>query len=163
FINIIKSTTIGYSSVTVDDCDVDCEYKTPEYILLPVYTAGVKYRDEEYTFVINGQTGKVVGKLPASTVKKVLFPMGFYALFAAAFVGLSLLCGFPFEDLYAAAPFILAFIPTAIIGKSMSSQMSSIVEQKTAQQFIVPDKFVLTGKTDVKYKSSRRVVHHNKS
>ncbi len=39
---------------------------TYKHILLPVYHSVYKYKDKEYPFVINGQTGKVYGKYPIS-------------------------------------------------------------------------------------------------
>ncbi len=47
----------------------DLSYK---HILLPVYHSVYRYKDKEYPFVINGQTGQVFGKYPVS-VWKVLW------------------------------------------------------------------------------------------
>ena len=37
------------------------------YLLLPVYLFNIRYHDQDYSFAVNGQTGKVVGSLPNSS------------------------------------------------------------------------------------------------
>lgn len=55
---------------------------TFKHILLPIWIATYRYRGEPYRFLVNGQTGKVVGSAPYSWVKIVLF-----VLVVAAIVG----------------------------------------------------------------------------
>lgn len=40
-----------------------------KYLLLPVWMACFKYKDKIYKFMVNGQTGKVAGKIPISPLK----------------------------------------------------------------------------------------------
>ena len=40
-----------------------------EHGLLPVWMLYTKWKDKNYLFAMNGQTGKVVGDLPVSWVK----------------------------------------------------------------------------------------------
>ena len=40
-----------------------------EYVLLPVWFFSTKYRNKIYNYALNGQTGKVVGKIPLSQSK----------------------------------------------------------------------------------------------
>lgn len=44
----------------------DCTYK---YVLLPIYIGHFRYSNKLYNFYINGQNGKVSGKVPYSTLK----------------------------------------------------------------------------------------------
>jgi DNA-directed RNA polymerase subunit RPC12/RpoP len=46
---------------------------TFKHVLLPIWIAVFRYNDKPYQFLINGQTGEVVGKAPWSIVKIVLF------------------------------------------------------------------------------------------
>ena len=39
------------------------------YALLPVWVYNYKYKGEDFTFHVNGQTGKIVGKVPLSKAK----------------------------------------------------------------------------------------------
>jgi DNA-directed RNA polymerase subunit M/transcription elongation factor TFIIS len=45
---------------------------TYKYLLLPVWTSHFKYNNQVYTFMINGQTGRVAGNTPISVPKVVL-------------------------------------------------------------------------------------------
>lgn len=40
-----------------------------ELIVLPIWISSYRYRDEVYRFLVNGQTGEVVGKAPVSKLK----------------------------------------------------------------------------------------------
>lgn len=50
-------------------------YKT-KYVMLPVWILNVNYHNKKYTFAVNGQTGKVVGKLPVDKLKLILVAFG---------------------------------------------------------------------------------------
>lgn len=52
------------------------------YILLPVWVCGYKFRDKIWSFLVNGRTGKATGKVPVSVPKAVCT-----AVFAAAVIG----------------------------------------------------------------------------
>lgn len=41
------------------------------YMLLPVWMLVSRYKDKDYLFAMNGQTGKIVGELPCSTGQSV--------------------------------------------------------------------------------------------
>lgn len=45
---------------------------TYKYLLLPVWISSYKYKDKVYRFMVNGQTGKVSGKIPLSIPKIVI-------------------------------------------------------------------------------------------
>ncbi|MBR6887371.1 MAG: hypothetical protein IKN16_02880, partial [Selenomonadaceae bacterium] len=44
------------------------------YAMVPVWILTTRYQDKPYTFMMNGQTGKVVGSLPYDTTKAFLYP-----------------------------------------------------------------------------------------
>jgi DNA-directed RNA polymerase subunit RPC12/RpoP len=46
---------------------------TFKHVLLPVWIAAYRYRNKVYRFLVNGQTGEVVGKAPWSWIKITLF------------------------------------------------------------------------------------------
>jgi hypothetical protein len=58
-----------------------------KHVLLPVWVAAFRYRDKVYQFLVNGQTGKVVGKAPISFMKVLLL----IAVIVAVVVGIVLL------------------------------------------------------------------------
>lgn len=60
--------TIGKYTVTrLANKNVDINFKDIQYILLPVWMLTIKYKEKLYTFAMNGQTGKMVGKIPISS------------------------------------------------------------------------------------------------
>lgn len=55
------------------------------YMLLPVWMLVSRYKDRDYLFAMNGQTGKIVGELPCSTGQMVKwFMVIFFVVFAVA-------------------------------------------------------------------------------
>jgi DNA-directed RNA polymerase subunit RPC12/RpoP len=67
-----KSLFSGYSGITVKSENVNISKHDSQYVMLPVWMLNVKHGDKKYTFAINGQTGKVSGKLPMSGGKLAL-------------------------------------------------------------------------------------------
>lgn len=49
---------------------------TYKYLLLPVWISSYKYQDKVYQFMVNGQTGKVSGKIPISIPKVIITVLG---------------------------------------------------------------------------------------
>lgn len=60
-----------------------------KYVILPVWICLYKYNNKEYKFMVNGETGKVVGKTPISPIKVafvVLLVIAFIILLMYAFM-----------------------------------------------------------------------------
>lgn len=55
----------GYDSVqSENDCAFVKGASNVHYAMVPVWILTTRYKDEPYTFMMNGQTGEVVGSLP---------------------------------------------------------------------------------------------------
>ena len=54
---------------------------TFKYILAPIWIANYKFGDKEYSFAVNGQTGKVSGSSPISPIKVILTILAVIAVF----------------------------------------------------------------------------------
>ncbi len=65
----IRSTMSHYTTVNYTDKRIDTQSKQAVYTLFPVWVLHYDYNRLEYTFAMNGQTGKVVGKPPLSKGK----------------------------------------------------------------------------------------------
>lgn len=65
----MRRTVNGYLTVNVTSSDILFTRNEIRYALLPVWFMNTRFRDKNYTFVINGQTGKMSGKLPISRAK----------------------------------------------------------------------------------------------
>ncbi|QHW35101.1 TFIIB-type zinc ribbon-containing protein [Paenibacillus rhizovicinus] len=83
----ISSTVSGYTTVNYTDKHIDTNMKQADYVLLPVWMVRYNFNRTEYTFAMNGQTGKVVGKPPTSKAKVAAW---FAGVSAVSFLGLKL-------------------------------------------------------------------------
>ena len=71
--SLLRGTVHGYSTVSVQEMQVQIRQSHWEYSLLPVWM--LTYRDRKdrlYTYAMNGYTGKVYGELPVSMGKLML-------------------------------------------------------------------------------------------
>ncbi|MBE5866702.1 MAG: hypothetical protein E7292_10920 [Lachnospiraceae bacterium] len=66
---LAKSQVVGYSSVRQVNNNITVKSAAQKYGLLPVWKYMYTYKDKEYPFYVNGQTGKIVGSVPISTSK----------------------------------------------------------------------------------------------
>jgi hypothetical protein len=62
-----RKTVSGYNSVTPQSSSVQFSGGTVRYALFPVWMLNTKYNGQMYAFAMNGQTGKLIGKLPVDT------------------------------------------------------------------------------------------------
>lgn len=65
----LNSTINGYTSVTYHRKDIRIRKKHADYTLMPVWMVCYDYRQAEHIFLMNGQTGKIIGKPPLSKGK----------------------------------------------------------------------------------------------
>ncbi len=83
--DVFKSCASEFDSVSVKSSNMSLVDPSVKYVLLPVYLLNLKYKDKNYRFAVNGQTGKVVGELPISKIKSFLHFGLFFAI--AAIIG----------------------------------------------------------------------------
>ena len=60
----LASTVIGYTAVIPESCNVKLSESHVKYALYPVWILNTTWNGQQYTFAMNGQTGKFVGNLP---------------------------------------------------------------------------------------------------
>ncbi len=78
----LRATVVGYSGVTTKSSNIKTSNGDIKYALFPVYMLNTKYRGKTYTFAMNGQTGKFVGKLPVSKGRFAAWAAGIAAAVA---------------------------------------------------------------------------------
>ena len=59
---------VNHTTVTQKSFQAHIDRKEAHYALLPVWMLTTKWRDKNYLFAMNGQTGKMVGELPTDPV-----------------------------------------------------------------------------------------------
>lgn len=67
--SLLRNTISGYSSVSVNSCNVDISDTRATYVLLPTWMFTYNYKGKTYVFAMNGQTGKIAGSLPISKAR----------------------------------------------------------------------------------------------
>lgn len=75
-----KNTVHGYTTVSTLSSNVNYYNGSSKYALLPVWLLNTTWKDQKFTFAMNGQTGKFVGNLPMDWG---LFWKWFFAIFAS--------------------------------------------------------------------------------
>jgi hypothetical protein len=76
----LKSTVNGYTTYTVSEKQIGISDTTQDYSMLPIYLLVNKFKGRDHVFIVNGQTGKVVGDTPVSRMKQLLFAGIVFAL-----------------------------------------------------------------------------------
>lgn len=66
---MLMGTVSGYGSIIERQKNINVDKCTAKYSLLPIWTYMYRYKDKTYPFYINGQTAKIVGKVPVSPTK----------------------------------------------------------------------------------------------
>ena len=59
-----RSTVMGYDTVTPVQSNIRLENGRARYALYPVWILNTRWNDQNFTFGVNGQTGRVAGDLP---------------------------------------------------------------------------------------------------
>lgn len=73
-IDVLQSSVEGFDVVELETSAVKKDVGKVSYALVPVWILTTRYQDKPYTFMMNGQTGKVVGSLPYDSTKAFLYP-----------------------------------------------------------------------------------------
>lgn len=142
----------GYTEISYIDLEMDVEVKSISQIMLPVWMLNTRYEGKDYLFAMNGQTGKIVGKLPVSKQKVVTWFLRFFAIsfaicFALGAAGVE-------EWSSSTLPNLLvdSVLPSAVMSVIFCSiaygQMKNVQMGKGAGGFVVGEGFHLTGGTD---------------
>lgn len=78
-VGVLESTVTGYTRTHAEDRMVEKEGNNVSYAMVPVWILTTRYKGVPYTFMMNGQTGKIVGSLPYDNAKSFLY-MGITSL-----------------------------------------------------------------------------------
>ena len=82
-VSAMRGTVVGYESCVPMREDVTVRHSDVQYALLPVWLLSTKWKNQNYLFAMNGQTGKLIGDLPISWVRFWTWFGGFFAASAA--------------------------------------------------------------------------------
>ncbi|MBQ8508988.1 MAG: hypothetical protein IJ493_03680 [Clostridia bacterium] len=85
----LSDTVRGYTTVLLESSSMSLSESSAKYALYPVWLLATSWRDQNYLFAMNGQTGKMVGDLPMD--KSAFWRYFFQTLVIAGGVTLGLL------------------------------------------------------------------------
>ncbi|MDR1272591.1 MAG: hypothetical protein LBK04_06380 [Clostridiales Family XIII bacterium] len=86
--DVFRGTVTGYDSVTPERQSTYMREGGIKYALLPVWMLSTKWKDRNFVFAMNGQTGKFVGDLP---LDKAARNKWFWGLFLGSFAILAVM------------------------------------------------------------------------
>ena len=78
-------TVTGYSSVRVESSTVDVKGGKVNYSLFPVWILNTKYKNENFQFMMNGESGRLVGRLPVDNKKAWKYRFIYTGIFGIIF------------------------------------------------------------------------------
>ena len=81
------STIKGYTDVTAESTSVQFHNGHAQYALYPVWLLNTSWKGKQYTFAMNGQTGKFVGDLPVDKGAAMKWTVGLSLLYSAIAYG----------------------------------------------------------------------------
>lgn len=81
--SLLSDTVTAHANFTLDSFQAEVRNGTWRYVLLPVWVLTYRSGRELYYFAMNGQTGKVCGKLPVDMKKLSLTCAGIFAVITA--------------------------------------------------------------------------------
>ena len=77
-----ESTVSGYQDLQIARSNVRLHNGSYQYALYPVWLLNTTWRGQNFIFAMNGQTGRMVGDLPADTKKLTFWQLGMTAVFS---------------------------------------------------------------------------------
>ncbi|MBR5420055.1 MAG: hypothetical protein IK115_02785 [Lachnospiraceae bacterium] len=142
----IRDTVTGYDSVSTESANIHMNNGKINYCMLPVWMLTTQWNGGQYTFAMNGQTGKVTGDLPIDSGKstKLFMLTLIISLVISELIAFFLLGG---EGLWLGVAAVISLIIAFI---SVSSAKSSMVaHNKTeAKHYVVQGSFKLISQND---------------
>ena len=68
----MSTKEVGHQHCEINQNNLYLSKKSANCIMLPVYLVQVKYKNKDYTFAMNGQSGKVIGDLPVGLIESIV-------------------------------------------------------------------------------------------
>lgn len=90
---LLRESYAGYNSVRTLREDISVQGSRTAYGLLPVWKYIYRYKEQDYPFYVNGQTGKIVGTAPFSKAKFLAYTGTLWACMTAVLALLQVLLG----------------------------------------------------------------------
>lgn len=90
---LLRESYAGYNTVRTVKQDILVKNSSAAYGLLPVWKYIYRYKDQDYPFYVNGQTGKIVGTAPFSGKKFMVYVGTLWACLTVTLALLQIILG----------------------------------------------------------------------
>ena len=138
----VRDTVTGYDHVSERSRTVTSSGGTATPVLLPVWLITTEKQGRQYTFAINGQTGKLTCDVPADKGKAALWGVGvFAAVFAVAALAFYLAQSLASGTLLMAA--VAALIAAVIVVGCLVGQLKQAAFESGAANYVREDSFTI--------------------
>ena len=81
---LMDGTVMGYTTATPQNTQIQMEHGNVKQVLMPVWLLNTRWKDQVFTFAMNGQTGQFIGDLPTDKSKFWKWLLG---VFGGVFAG----------------------------------------------------------------------------
>lgn len=138
---LIDDTVTGYNNKHKTISNIHVKEGKITYAMMPVWMLNTKWKDKDYTFAMNGQTGKMVGNLPMDVLKAIITTIIAFAIpFAIAFAAFGSNALIPSLGIGAIVAILTFFL--------FKGQLKSASVARTSMNYIVGNGLHLTHKSD---------------
>ncbi len=142
-----KETT-HYDKITTKEKGVKIYNTTANYILYPVWLMNTQWKDQKFTFAMNGQTGKIVGNLPISNPKAIGLGVAmFFVIFGLCTGVFGAIMGGDYGT-SAIIGFLFGVVATFFTIKFLIGQIRDVCSDDYASVYRKPNSFNLPRKSD---------------
>ena len=93
-VKAFASTVVGYNQVVPQTANVRMEHGKVMNVMAPVWMLNTKWNGKNYTFAMNGQTGKLVGDLPVDSGASRKYGLRMFLGTFAAVIGIALVLSY---------------------------------------------------------------------
>lgn len=147
----LEETVSGYDTVSVGRSHVDVDWEGEQYAMLPVWMLSTSWRDKNFLFAMNGQTGRMVGDLPVSKPKFIGLVLAIFAVVFAlvwfVFDGADMVADGSTSELLITLVGIPALV-AIVAGVLMVQSMKTAREAQHADRYLDKSSFHLTAQSD---------------
>ncbi|MDD6341355.1 MAG: hypothetical protein PUA50_03425 [Eubacteriales bacterium] len=91
-----EKTVVGYATVTPENSSIRLSNGVAKYAMYPVWLLNTTWKDQKFTFAMNGQSGKFVGNLPLDKGAFFRWFLSLGGILSAAALGIGLLVHYLF-------------------------------------------------------------------
>ena len=138
--NALYNDVKGYTNVTPKTENIRVEQGKAYYAMLPVWLLTTRWNGNNYTFAMNGQTGKLVGDLPTNKPKMW---MTIAAIFAVVMLATMFIAGWT-----AGGGLVAAIVVAGIAGVILYNSTKSVAHVTAANNYIKQDGVNITHRKD---------------